>query len=56
MATTVGCLLPWSNSAVIDVVIVSSFSQRPHRTTADRGRKVKNLDFTIEGKRATLAP
>src|SRR5262249_12502787 len=30
-------------------------SRRPHRTTADRGRKVKNLDFTTEGGCRILA-
>src|SRR5690606_13431902 len=30
-------------------------SRRPHRTTVDRGRTVKNLDFTTEGGRSTLA-
>jgi hypothetical protein len=30
-------------------------SRWPHRTTAHRGRKVKNLDFTTEGGCATLA-
>jgi hypothetical protein len=30
-------------------------SRGPHRTTVDRGCEVKNLDFTPEGRRATLA-
>jgi hypothetical protein len=49
----VAFLVPWPASAVVGVIVVSSFLQ-VHPTTVHRGRKVKNLDFTTEGDRATL--
>ena len=49
------CLLPWPTSAIVGVVIVSSFLDGHIGLPWTAGGKVKNLDFTTEGRCATLA-
>jgi len=49
------CLLPWPTSAIVGVVIVSSSLDGHIGLPWTAGGKVKNLDFTTEGRCATLA-
>src|SRR5262245_23557259 len=49
------CVLPWTTSAVVGVVIVSCSLEGHIGLPWTGGGKVKNLDFTTEGGCATLA-
>jgi hypothetical protein len=49
------CVLPGSTSAVVGVVIVSSSLNGHIGLPWTAGSKVKNLDFTTQGRCATLA-